>query len=116
MIAPSIYIPHRPLFGIALVIAGFQVLSLMDGVAKYLAAEYPVLQISWARFGFHVLCVLPIVLWRGAKGWFPAAMYEGFARLMPNAERADVPAGHLVPMEIPAQAGDAIRRLAEAVT
>jgi drug/metabolite transporter (DMT)-like permease len=68
MIAHSIYIPHRPLFGIALVIAGFQVLSLMDGVAKYLAAEYPVLQISWARFVFHVLCVLPVVLWRYGPG------------------------------------------------
>jgi len=65
----SIYIPHRPLLSIALVIAGAQLLSVMDGVAKYLAAEYPVLQISWARFVFHVLCVLPVVLWRHGVRW-----------------------------------------------
>ena len=69
MNARSIYIPHRPLLGIALVVAGSQLLSMMDGVAKYLAAEYPVLQISWARFVFHVLCVLPVVLWRYGVQW-----------------------------------------------
>ena len=69
MSARSIYIPHKPLFGIALVIAGSQLLSMMDGVAKYLAGEYPVLQVSWARFVFHVLCVLPVVFWRHGLRW-----------------------------------------------
>ncbi len=64
---------HRPLLGIALVIAGFQLLSMMDGVAKYLTLEYPVLQVAWARFAFHVLCVLPVVLWRyGLASLWPA--------------------------------------------
>lgn len=68
----SIYVPHRPLLGIALVVLGFQVLSVMDGVAKHLAADYPVLQIAWARFLFHVSCVLPVVLWHhGLRSLWP---------------------------------------------
>lgn len=81
MSARSIYIPHRPLVGIVLVIAGFQLLSLMDGVAKYLAAEYPVLQISWARFVFHVACVLPVVLWRyGPRALWPGLIGQQLTR------------------------------------
>lgn len=35
---------------------------MMDGVAKYLSARYPVVQVVWARYCFHLLLLLPLVL------------------------------------------------------
>jgi len=43
---------------------GLQVLVGMDAVAKYLTESYPVWQVTWARFAFHLLLVLPFVLFR----------------------------------------------------
>ena len=37
-------------------------LPIMDGFAKYLSAELPVLQITWARYFFTVVFTLPIML------------------------------------------------------
>jgi drug/metabolite transporter (DMT)-like permease len=34
----------------------------MDGIAKHLSADLPVLQVVWARYFFHLLVLLPIVL------------------------------------------------------
>ena len=56
--------PERPLLGIGLMLLGTQVLPLMDGVAKALSARYPVLEVVWARYFFHVALVVPVVLWR----------------------------------------------------
>ena len=36
-------------------------LPIMDGFAKYLSAELPVLQITWARYFFTVVFILPIM-------------------------------------------------------
>ena len=36
-------------------------LPIMDGFAKYLSAELPVLQITWARYFFTVAFTLPIM-------------------------------------------------------
>ena len=36
-------------------------LPIMDGFAKYLSADLPVLQITWARYFFTVSFVLPIM-------------------------------------------------------
>ena len=55
---------------------------------------------------------LPTVLQRGSNGWFPAQLYDAFAPLMPNARREDVPAGHLIPMEIPERTAATILELA----
>ena len=33
----------------------------MDGIAKYLSADMPVLQITWARYFFTVVFTLPIM-------------------------------------------------------
>jgi len=43
---------------------GVSIVPVMDGLAKYLAAFYPVTQIVWARFFFHFLFMLPIMLVR----------------------------------------------------
>jgi len=50
--------------GIALMLAGVSIVPVMDGLAKYLAAFYPVTQIVWARFFFHFLVLLPVILLR----------------------------------------------------
>ena len=36
-------------------------LPIMDGFAKYLSADLPVLQITWARYFFTVAFFLPIM-------------------------------------------------------
>jgi len=40
---------------------GWMVLPIMDGFAKYLSADLPVLQITWARYFFTVAFTLPIM-------------------------------------------------------
>ncbi len=70
--APALAFPLRPLLGVVLVVAGFQVLSVMDGVAKYLSQDYGVAQIAWGRFFFHVCAIAPVVLWRyGYRALWP---------------------------------------------
>lgn len=54
----------RPLAGIACVALGVSLVPLMDGVAKYLSAEFHVFQVVWARFAFHVAWLLPIIVWQ----------------------------------------------------
>ncbi len=55
----------RPVLGIAFMALGVSVVPMMDGVAKGLADSYPVFQIVWARFAFHLLWLLPFLLWHG---------------------------------------------------
>ncbi|MBA1147091.1 EamA family transporter [Ectothiorhodospiraceae bacterium WFHF3C12] len=45
----------RPLAGVALMALGVSTLPLMDGLAKYLSSEYHVVQVTWARYLFHLL-------------------------------------------------------------
>tara|TARA_B100001142_G_scaffold308631_1_gene340329 strand:+ start:346 stop:1194 length:849 start_codon:yes stop_codon:yes gene_type:complete len=40
---------------------GWMFLPVMDGFAKYLSADLPVLQITWARYFFTVIFILPIM-------------------------------------------------------
>ncbi len=37
-------------------------LPIMDGFAKYLSAEFPVIQITWARYFFTVVFIFPLML------------------------------------------------------
>lgn len=53
-----------PVTGLVLMLAAMAVVPLMDGVAKHLSATFPVLQVVWARYIFHLLILLPVVLWR----------------------------------------------------
>lgn len=48
--------------GITLMLLGVSIVPLMDGLAKHLAGHYPVTQIVWARFFFHFLFMLPVML------------------------------------------------------
>lgn len=64
--------PDSPLAGIALLVTAMTLVPLMDGIAKYLSAAYPVSQIVWARYFFHMAILLPLVLWHyGARGLLP---------------------------------------------
>lgn len=56
------------LAGVALMLAAMAVVPLMDGVAKHLSATFAVLQVVWARYFFHLLILLPLVLWRHGAG------------------------------------------------
>ncbi len=57
-----------PARGIVLMLAAMAVVPVMDGVAKHLSASFPVLQVVWARYFFHLLILLPVVLWRHGAG------------------------------------------------
>ena len=36
-------------------------LPIMDGFAKYLSTDIPVLQITWARYFFTIVFTLPVI-------------------------------------------------------
>lgn len=72
---------HRPpptpprtdlLLGSVLMLAAMVLLPIMDGLAKGLSERYPVAQVVWARYFFHLLCMLPLLLWRyGTRALVP---------------------------------------------
>ena len=46
---------------ITLNLSAWVILPIMDGFAKFLSADLPVLQITWARYFFTVVFILPIM-------------------------------------------------------
>lgn len=54
----------RPMIGMALMALGVCTLPLMDGLAKYLSAEYHVVQVTWARYLFHLLLLVALLAGR----------------------------------------------------
>lgn len=60
------------LLGTGLMLAAMVLLPVMDGLAKGLSERYPVPVIVWARYLFHLLCMLPILLLRfGVRALVP---------------------------------------------
>lgn len=60
-----------PIFGVFLMLGAMMVVPLMDGIAKHLSATFSVVQITWARYFFHLIILVPVVLWRhGAAALF----------------------------------------------
>ncbi len=58
--------------GSLLMLAAMLVLPIMDGIAKALSARYPLAQVVWARYMFHLLAMLPLVLMRfGYRSLWP---------------------------------------------
>lgn len=53
-----------PIIGVALMLAAMMVVPLMDGIAKHLSATFSVVQVTWSRYFFHLIILLPVVLWR----------------------------------------------------
>lgn len=60
---------RKPVVGIALMLGAMSVIPMLDVLAKWLSADYPVLQISWARFVFHALWLLPLLYWKKLHWW-----------------------------------------------
>jgi len=50
--------------GIALMLGAMSVVPMLDVIAKILSESYPVIQVSWARFAFHTLWLLPLLYWK----------------------------------------------------
>ncbi len=50
--------------GTGLMLASMVLLPMMDGLAKGLSERLPVPMIIWARYFFHLLCLLPLLLLR----------------------------------------------------
>jgi drug/metabolite transporter (DMT)-like permease len=59
--------PDRQMRGIALLLAAVAFLPAMDAIAKSLTARYDVLQITWARFFFASLVLLPFLRSRAGR-------------------------------------------------
>ena len=57
-------ITARPLVGVVLVCASTSIVPFLDAIAKHLSASLPILEIVWARYAFHLVVLLPVVLWR----------------------------------------------------
>jgi drug/metabolite transporter (DMT)-like permease len=55
---------QRRLTAILLLLGAMAVLPVMDAIAKHLSHSLPLLQITWARFTFHLLWLLPAALLR----------------------------------------------------
>ena len=77
MAAPPVTIPaQRPLLGIGLLLIGLAIVPVMDAIAKYLSAFYPVFQITWGRYFFHFLVMAPWILSvYGPKGFRPKRLW-----------------------------------------
>jgi drug/metabolite transporter (DMT)-like permease len=54
----------HPILAIGVVLLAMVIFPFMDGTAKLLSETYSVLQVTWARYVFHFLVLLPLVLWR----------------------------------------------------
>lgn len=58
--------PHGNLSrGILLLLLAVVLFVCMDSVAKFLTTRVPVSQIVWARYLFHLVAMLPVILWHG---------------------------------------------------
>lgn len=53
-----------PLKGIFLMVAAMLIIPINDGIAKALTSRYPVAEIVWARYTFHFLLLLPLIVSR----------------------------------------------------
>jgi drug/metabolite transporter (DMT)-like permease len=65
---PSLAPLRVSMTGIAWQIAAGIGFVTMDSTAKFLSPDYPTIEITWARYFFHMLLALPILLaWRGGS-------------------------------------------------
>jgi drug/metabolite transporter (DMT)-like permease len=79
--AATLHDRHAPGLGLAIMTTGFVIMSLTDGVAKFLAVDVPPGEIAWARFFFQCILTVPLVV--AATGWrslFPDRMFANAVR------------------------------------
>ena len=56
--------------GIGLMLIALIIVPMMDAAAKFLSDDFDTLQIVWARYFFHLLFLLPFVIWRYGRRAF----------------------------------------------
>ena len=61
MSSPTSHLRDDPLRGVAYLFAAILGFGALEATAKHLTASYPIPQIVWARFTFHLLAMLPFV-------------------------------------------------------
>ena len=54
----------KVLKGIGLMLLGMTLVPFLDVFAKILSEDYPVTQVTWARFFFHAIWLIPIMIWQ----------------------------------------------------
>mgnify|MGYP006085921853 FL=1 len=57
----------KVLKGIGLMLLGMSIVPFLDIFAKLLSEDYPVTQVTWTRFFFHAIWLLPMIVWQKAK-------------------------------------------------
>lgn len=61
--------PDRPLLGIGLMIIAMLIIPGLDICARLLSEQYHVLQVTWSRFAFSLIWIIPCLLWRRERIW-----------------------------------------------
>ena len=59
----------NPLIGMGLMMLAMVLVPVLDLFAKLLSVDYVVIQVTWARFVFHGLWLLPLLAWKGVVWW-----------------------------------------------
>jgi drug/metabolite transporter (DMT)-like permease len=73
--------PTRLAAGFLTMLAAMAILPVMDGFAKHLQGDYPLMQVVWARYTFHLLAMAPVLLARfGPRALRPERMREQVLR------------------------------------
>ena len=49
------------LTGIGMMVLAMTIVPMMDATAKYISDDFDTFQITWARYFFHTLFLLPLV-------------------------------------------------------
>ena len=57
----------KVLKGIGLMLLGMSIVPFLDIFAKLLSEDYPVTQVTWTRFFFHAIWLLPMIIWQKVK-------------------------------------------------
>jgi drug/metabolite transporter (DMT)-like permease len=71
--APDTASAERPRLGILFMCLSVVLLTVMDAMAKHMAASYPLAQVVWARYAFTLvgllvlLPVAPVAVWRSGR-------------------------------------------------
>ena len=60
----------RAMGGIGMMLVALTIVPMMDAAAKYLSDDLATMQIVWARYSFHLLFLLPVIVWRYGRRAF----------------------------------------------
>ena len=61
----------NPMLGIGFMVAAMLIIPVVDGTAKYLSSAHSPLFLSWARYAFAVLIVLPVAFYKHRSRFLP---------------------------------------------